>query len=917
MHDRAADPVTGSLHSDSHATPHLSDAAPPGTNARAGLRPDDATLVAFARSRQLLTPSHCVTTPIDFDRTLRAILDDSRTKPAPAAFCNPLTPLDDELDDYQRDAVARALSADDLILINGRAGTGKKRVVREIVQQVIRSGGRVLLMARQLERLPRFIDMATAVTLPCKMGPQHLPEYRALLCHRADEFAATIAAISAALATDDATFDRLDRLAAESDAMAANLMATAPTETAESLRLQPDNVLAQAVANVEDSRATVNARIAGEQTAAEQALAESEAALHAARETRNAWLPLEEAGRSGRFWSAMFWKARLHRTLPTDLESANKQIAEAEAAFAAARMALVAHEDNRRKTDSDAEIEIARQIEAALQERSATREKERQLLQQSLARLKADYELIAATLPVEQQPAECSPTSLDEARERRASATAADRQSAALAAAWRERLERDDLPAGLAIPPCAARVVLATPRTLAQSPAWIADGFDIAIVLDAHQCDQADLRPMDSFVRRWVLVGEPVASRRDDGTFFHRLWAMLHFDAWACEGNRRVFRLHPVAQADRSRLETERVADRPEIELRILPNGDDVVLAEVSFPIAMPDGEMRQFLFHELGEIPCRTPLRSGRWDEIDGALIFRLNPTGECELPPVSLAMDDGVELLMHHPGCGHQRNEFTFRFPEGWDRDAGHDWLVRRLARHDAGRTIELRQPYRQSPAMHQWMLMSHGLAEPGPLPGVVQFEAVPRRAPAAPRIGGAGYEIDMADPQQRDLIPAELTGRLPSLGFINLPEAQAVAECARHLPNDAHVAITAVYPAQVDVLKHYLPGDPRVRPLADVLSGEFDVVLVCLTRSHVARAVTFSNRVDDLPRLFGRVRSKLVIIGDPGTLGRRARWEGAIDQFDAATGERERCWVSALLAQQPVKPATSGRPTAGLRV
>jgi hypothetical protein len=41
-----------------------------------------------------------------------------------------------------------------------------------------------------------------------------------------------------------------------------------------------------------------------------------------------------------------------------------------------------------------------------------------------------------------------------------------------------------------------------------------------------------------------------------------------------------------------------------------------------------------------------------------------------------------------------------------------------------------------------------------------------------------------------------------------------------------------------------------------------------------------------------------------GDPGTLARRAQWEGAIDHFDEAAGERERRWVNAVLRVMPAK-------------
>src|SRR5436305_1904155 len=54
-------------------------------------------------------------------------------------------PADAELDDAQRRAAARAVHSPDVCLIQGHPGTGKSRVVAEVIRQATALGQRVLL----------------------------------------------------------------------------------------------------------------------------------------------------------------------------------------------------------------------------------------------------------------------------------------------------------------------------------------------------------------------------------------------------------------------------------------------------------------------------------------------------------------------------------------------------------------------------------------------------------------------------------------------------------------------------------------------------------------------------------------------------------------------------------------------------
>jgi hypothetical protein len=194
-------------------------------------------------------------------------------------------------------------------------------------------------------------------------------------------------------------------------------------------------------------------------------------------------------------------------------------------------------------------------------------------------------------------------------------------------------------------------------------------------------------------------------------------------------------------------------------------------------------------------------------------------------------------------------------------------------------------------------------------------VEFLAVPdtdprrRREPHGRpgRVGGAGYEIDLADPRQRAALPADFA-ELPARGFVNIPEAQALVRYLESL--SGNVATSSPFPSQVAVLRRLIARSPRlaaVRVLdpGDTTAHECDVLAVSLTRSHVARAVTFGDTPSILAGLLGLARKKILFAGDPGTLARRLQWEGPVDHLDAADATRERNWVAALADCPRVSP------------
>jgi hypothetical protein len=503
-------------------------------------------------------------------------------------------------------------------------------------------------------------------------------------------------------------------------------------------------------------------------------------------------------------------------------------------------------------------------------------------------------------------------------------------QEADFARRWREFIEND----WGSVVRCwrSAVSLVAGPFSAIAADPLFADAvnkpFDLLIVDDAHRLDEAELLAAARHGQRWVLVGEPtaladaaprIASRSIQPRkapaapeFFARLWELLDCQIWAREGDRLCCRLYPVSQAKRRSLESETVADRPEIELRILNSSSgEPILAEVVFPAATSRAAATEYIFRELGEIPCLPRMRCCRWELNANCLLFRLNPSASMPLPPSVVALEDGISLRLNDAPANPGHDEFVFAFDKdsGWDQNRAEAWVAQHLLKRDPGRTCRLEKSHRHTPALAAWLneAVCSGvryLVDQG-TDGAVQFEPVPRRTPSGNRRGGAGLEINLADPEQRELLPADLAAVLPARGFVNLPEAQAVAELVKRLPQDHSVVVSAPYAAQVTVLKNLCGNRADVLLPAELADRECDLLVISLTRSHVSRAVTFGDDPSTMLGLFTRPRCRIIMAGDPGTLARRAQWEGAIDHLDAAAGERERRWVNAVLHLLPARP------------
>ncbi len=510
-------------------------------------------------------------------------------------------------------------------------------------------------------------------------------------------------------------------------------------------------------------------------------------------------------------------------------------------------------------------------------------------------------------------------------------------------------------------------------------------------------------RPGSPRLRRLRDPARPRSSRPSTlrPGFFERLWRLLHTDptclpyAWFHRDGRLVCRLRPVDEE--KWVASEHLADRPEIELRIAaPPRTAPRLVEVVFPVGTTIHEAKGFIFRELGELPVQARGGGFRWRD-DATRLF-LDLSDGAVPDPVAVDLAEGVceRVGAASPagegGAAWHTCSLEFNRAAGWTLERAEQWVEEHLPMRSLGRTVQLNTPHRSRPTLARFLsgLLFDGAFPPLPSSPLrweerddgpaVEFVPIPsldeeseRRRPEAegrgrhggtttlaPRLrsvrGGAGLEVDLADPRRHDPLPPELRAALPRQGLVNLFEARAVVRKLETLAADPAfyaaagawanrktcasascstspcvgrrpaLAVMALYPAQAELIR-LLAAQSATLAAAPVVveistpdafrQRECFTALISLTRSHSHRAVPFGGDPSLLASALTRAASRLVLFGDPGTLARRCQWNGAVEHLDEASGERERGRIAQLVAYlhgEGCEPAAFGIEESG---
>jgi hypothetical protein len=879
-------------------------------------------LLDLAGQQGYLLADQIPATPAPPADPVRPILQQALTdRLPPAPLAEPVAVRDASLDPAQQDAVARALAAPDLFLLVGPTGTGKTRVVIEIVRQVAARGGKALLLSPDPialdELLPTLDDLAVVRRLaPGESADRLLPAVAGLTPgRRAATVRETLVRRAAEiLAAAEARVQQADRARSTwsewSAARQGNTALSAERQTLAAKRAAvSDDVRQEAdapgdappffVQRLRGVSAAHTKRVAAfEATAAELATARTaaegrrQAADSAVRDLK----PKADALQAGRWYSLAYWKAKTDGSLAARLTEAEARLAAADAELQELAVREQKLAADRRLTDEEHAAERARFLDTEVARRNAE-------FDARLADL--DRELTAAAAREAELLGKLRPAGTDGAVIE--AEVEAARKELDFARGWSAQVQShtDELVREA----CETVQVVAGPVAGIGADPTVSRMFDLLVIDDAHRLHEADFAAAARLARRWVLVGEPVdlptgRQRTAKPELFARLSASLRHVIWTHDGPKLVCRLHPVRGADRRRLECEPVVDAPDIELRLFtPPGGDPTLAEVAFPAITAPAAAREYLHRELGEVTCEPRTRSGTWELTPAGPVLRFAPADPATFAEIGPGIREEVAGLETR----------AVHFSADWTLERAKAWAAEHVGSRAGGRVATLARPYRACPGLARWLnqAFAAGFAIAPAAEDVahVEFLAVPdheprrrHHGPGRPpgRVGGAGYEIDLADPRQRANLPPDLAD-LPASGFVNLTEAQALVRYLEPLAGPG-VALTSPFPAQVAVLRRLLGKSPRlahvpVLDAADAARHECDLMAVSLTRSHVARAVPFGDGPGVLAGLLGRARRKVLFAGDPGTLARRLQWEGPVDHLDAAEAARERAWVAAL--------------------
>jgi hypothetical protein len=784
----------------------------------------------------------------------------------PAFQLPELAPDDPALDDAQRRAAARAVHSPDVCLIQGHPGTGKSRVVAEVIRQSASRGQRVLLLAPApaaldavLERLAPHDGVCAVrclapdepaeglpacvrrMTLPerCRFFRDHTVPAARSAARDAHQLCAARSRDESVWASLEGLFRRHDQLRAEMQAFAARRDALPDAVRAElTAPGLPPSPTRQAYADSARARDEVLARLDARAADARAQSDKVKAELAGLCAERDRLRPFAEARQAGRWWSVRWWRATVfQRHLLTSSKEVERRVGELGQGRDRLEQEAAALAEERRRAEQRFREETDRLCQAETARRLAEEDTRLRALEAERGLLAEEWHGLCRQLsPGAPAPHELTAEAFGAARAEWVALRDRDAQHAEALRQWADAVESalPALPRRLA---ACANVVAATAGAPPEEDLFGEPVFDLLILEEAHRFTESEFLALARRARRWVLVGEPVPDEPRPAAgkptrpgplrpgFFQRLWQQLHADPrrlpyrWAQRDGKLTCTLRPLGPDYRRWVESEPVADRPDVELRIVsPPRQTPYVAEVTFPASTPLPEAREFIFRELDELAVEAPGPGARWVETPEEVRLELSDAAGAD--GVVVVLPGGVrERLAPRagtPGPGAvpwQTSSLQFDRAAGWDRAAAERWVEERLGLRDRGRTALLAVHHRTCPPLASFLAgllpgtsPARGTSVGDPLRAFaesapVQFIPVPpldRAGPrrhsepeprwrgggtaVAPRLraarGGAGLEVDLADHRRvQQLLPTELRPLLPAQGLVNYLEARAV--------------------------------------------------------------------------------------------------------------------------------------------
>ena len=745
--------------------------------------------------------------------------------------------IDNHLDDLQKQAVLRAISTPDLFLLQGLPGTGKSRVLTEVILQAASRGWRVLFLAGQtvsldvvLERLAGRSEVLALRFLEPTEKPEALPAWLRGFTLEEQKHAfqeRTLTGARGNHAQIDATCRQrsgLEPLWAELHAAVErcgdlqqqlrNLQAVLPHSEAaverEAQTSNPESPVSTQLADLRKAFETDHRELETSLNTQQAALAvcDQESAELAGRIA--ALEPGYQAKKHNRFWTPAFWANLLNAQIIPAMESLQDQQTKIQARRQTLAQEIDQLRDRQRQRSEQFNQEQAARIASEVQARRQGLVAAQQALEERQRHLDEQWTGLCQRL--DEGPIEKTPQAVAAAHQAWLAKKQQVEEECQFAQQWTAFVEQTG-------PQLAARLPSFANLLAGTASRWHADAkfrdavatpVDLLIVEDADTLTDTDLLKLTGHAQRCLLVSQTLAEAAPTPTVaektlrlpvvplgavgcWNRLWQALGGDAgywpytWQRDQGRLVCQLMPLTAEDRQHLESEGLADACDIELRILHRPRTrPCLAQVIFP---PHGTFEQaftFMVREVQEFPLEPLGRTGWWSEDAQTWCWHLGPSA----PRIHawLELEPGFRLgTVADEHCSDATRVARIEFDKtaGWDRSKAETWLHRHRHAQDHGRTAFLQTPYRFERPLAK---IAQALVRPGewltaglpePLGGAPAFEFVavpPRTKHEWPR-EGAGLELDLSASRHADRLPTGLRQGLPARGFVNYLEAQAL--------------------------------------------------------------------------------------------------------------------------------------------
>jgi len=395
---------------------------------------------------------------------------------------------------------------------------------------------------------------------------------------------------------------------------------------------------------------------------------------------------------AGKWWTISYWKIRFNGEVREHARSVGERqqlIREEQNRIATA---IVNAEAEREAVLTAREAEIQKRVAAEVDRRRAEIEQQIPLVRVRRDELIAAWRHTVGQLPQpDTRPAEPTTAALDCAyhcwlKDAQAdiSSDGKDPDPQDVAADFLERMPR------------LAPVLVGTTLALARHAdfAAAADGpFDLVILDDADRLAESELLAILAKAPRGLAIG----SSASGSSAFAKLWRLLQRSEpastyqWSRLNDGYLCTLRPLTAADQRFVETERLADFPEIELRIFSAPKSPPrLAQVVFPASLSAVQAKTFIYRELEEAAVDRVERPKKF--LDTAERFTI--AWECpethsqetvDLEPglrEAICVKDGQITTCH----------IEFDKSAGWDQAKIHDWLRRHIPMLDAPRAADL---------------------------------------------------------------------------------------------------------------------------------------------------------------------------------------------------------------------------------